>query len=84
MMSILSGNHQRKGYLSFINNSMTLMRMGNQLMNTTTGGQTATVMGEDGTEFIGDSNLEDMHYIMVSVERMKKRMLGKVEGLQDP
>ena len=53
-------------------------------MNTTTGGQTATVMGEDGTEFIGDSNLEDMHYIMVNVERMKKLMLGKVEGLQDP
>ena len=41
-------------------------------------------MGEDGTEFIGDSNLEDMHYIMVNVERMKKLMLGKVEGLQDP
>ena len=41
-------------------------------------------MGEDGAEFSGDSNIEDMHYIMVSVERMKKRMLGKVEGLQDP
>lgn len=83
MNSIIS-TQQRRGYLSFINNSMTLMRLGNQLMNTTTGAQTTTVMGDEGGECGVESNIEDMHYILVNVERLKKRMLGKVEGFEDP
>jgi hypothetical protein len=41
-------------------------------------------MNDEGAECGADSNIEDMHYILVNVERLKKRMLGKVEGLEDP
>lgn len=31
-----------------------------------------------------DHNMEEMHYLMINVERMKKKMLGSVEGSEDP
>jgi hypothetical protein len=31
-----------------------------------------------------NSNLEEMHYLLVQVEKMKKKMLGKIEGESDP
>jgi hypothetical protein len=45
-------------------------------------GNTTTVMLDDnGNE---GCNIEDMHYVMVNVEKMKRRMLGKTEGIEDP
>lgn len=29
-------------------------------------------------------NMEDMHYLMINVERTKKKMLCNVEGFEDP
>jgi hypothetical protein len=36
------------------------------------------MVDEGGNE--SDSNLEDMHYVLVNIEKIKKRMLGKIEG----
>lgn len=55
------------------------MRLGAAI--TTSDGQTATVMFDEPNE---NSNIEDMHYLMVHVEKMKKVMLGKIEGISDP
>lgn len=55
------------------------MRLGAAI--TTTDGQTTTVMFDEPNE---NSNLEEMHYLLVQVEKMKRKMLGKIEGLSDP
>jgi hypothetical protein len=30
------------------------------------------------------SNMEEMHYLMVNVEKIKRKMLGSIEGIEDP
>lgn len=55
------------------------MRLGAAI--TTSDGQTATVILDEPNE---NSNLEEMHYLLVQVEKMKKKMLGKIEGMSDP
>lgn len=32
----------------------------------------------------GNGDLEELHYLMVRVEKMKKKMLGNIEGNVDP
>lgn len=43
----------------------------------TNGGITTTVGLDDASDA---TNIEDMHYLLVTVEKMKRRMLGKTEG----
>ncbi|CDW78966.1 UNKNOWN [Stylonychia lemnae] len=78
MMSILSGNNKKNNYN--INNTMTL-RIGHAL-NTTTGHQTTTVMIDEPN--VEATNIEDMHILLVNVEKIKRKMLGKTEGQLDP
>ena len=40
-------------------------------------GHTTTFILDEPTE---ESNLEETHYLLVHVEKMKKKMLGKTEG----
>jgi len=48
------------------------------VVTTSEGGHTTTVLMDDtGNE---NSNLEEMHYLMVHVEKLKKNMLSKIEG----
>ena len=44
-------------------------------------GPNTTIYGEES--LIENGEIEEMHYLMVKVERMKKQMLGKVEGRID-
>ena len=37
-----------------------------------------TIYGEES--LIENGEIEELHYLMVKVEKMKKQMLGKVEG----
>ena len=71
MMSILSGgaNHLR--------NTISLRIGGGPHALTHSDGQTNTVLVDEGTE---NSNIEEMHYLMVQVEKLKKTMLYKIEG----
>ena len=80
MMSILSGTN-RKNHFN-INNTMTL-KIGQGLHTTTGGHQTTTVMLDDPSN-VEATNIEDMHHLMVNVEKIKRKMLGKIEGQNDP
>lgn len=64
-----------------INNTLTL-RLGNALTTTAGGQHSTTVMLEDPN--IEATNIEDMHLLMVNVEKIKRKMLGRVEGQSDP
>ena len=75
MTSILSGTNKR---ISYNNHTMTLRF--NNAMNTTTGGYTVMIDEPSGES----SNIEDMHYLLVNIEKMKRNMLCKVEGNEDP
>ena len=77
MMSILSSNNNNKKNNYNVNNTMTL-RIGHAL-NTTTGHQTTTVMIDEPTN-VEATNIEDMHLLLVNVEKIKRKMLGKTEG----
>ena len=51
------------------------------MLNTTTGAQTVIIDEATGEE----GNIEDMHYLMVNVEKLKRKMMSKVEKLnEDP
>ena len=41
-------------------------------------GPHTTIYGEES--LIENGEIEELHYLMVRVEKMKKQMLGKVEG----
>ena len=71
MMSILSNSQVYR------NNTMTLIK-GNRAGGLSSLGHHTTIYGEES--LIENGEIEEMHYLMVKVERMKKQMLGKVEG----
>lgn len=68
MMSILSNSNIPK------NNTMTLI----QRRGLSSLGPNTTLYGEESLAENGE--IEELHYLMVRVEKMKKTMLGKVEG----
>lgn len=68
MMSILSNSNMPK------NNTMTLI----QRRGLSSLGPNTTLYGEESLAENGE--IEELHYLMVRVEKMKKTMLGKVEG----
>ena len=69
-MSILSNTQ------AYRNNSMTIIR-GNRGGLSSLGHHT-TIYGEESLAENGE--IEEMHYLMVRVERIKKQMLANVEG----
>ena len=70
MMSILSNSQ------AYRNNSMTIIK-GNRGGLSSLGHHT-TIYGEESLAENGE--IEEMHYLMVRVERIKKQMLANVEG----
>lgn len=70
MMSILSNSHAQK------NNTMTLIKGGRGGLSSL--GPNTTLYGEES--LVENGEIEELHYLMVRVEKMKKTMLGKVEG----
>lgn len=70
MMSILSNSQ------AYRNNSMTIIK-GNRGGLSSLGHNT-TIYGEESLAENGE--IEEMHYLMVRVERIKKQMLANVEG----
>lgn len=70
-MSILSNSQVYR------NNTMTL-RIGNRVGGLSSLGPHTTIYGEES--LIENGEIEELHYLMVKVEKMKKQMLGKVEG----
>ena len=75
MMSILSSSQVYRNN----NNSMTLIK-GNRAGGLSSLGHNTTIYGEES--LVENGEIEEMHYLMVKVERMKKQMLGKVEGIR--
>jgi hypothetical protein len=80
MMSILSNSQVHK------NNTMTLIK--NSAGHPVHGraglsslGPNTTIYGEES--LVENGEIEELHYLMVRVEKMKKTMLGKVEGRID-
>ena len=61
-----------------IRNTLTL-RIGPSAITHSVGNPTTFV--DEPTE---NSDLEEMHYLMVHVEKMKKQMLGRIEKSLDP
>ena len=55
---------------------MTIIK-GNRAGGLSSLGHHTTIYGEESLE---NGEIEEMHYLMVRVERMKKQMLGKIEG----
>ena len=74
MMSILSNSQVYR------NNTMTLIK-GNRAGGLSSPGPHTTIYGEES--LIENGEIEEMHYLMVRVEKMKKQMLGRVEGRLD-
>ena len=70
MMSIFSNSQMHK------NNTMTLIKGKAGLSSL---GPNTTIYGEES--LIENGEIEELHYLMVKVEKMKKTMLGKVEGV---
>ena len=58
---------------------MTLIK-GNRAGGLSSLGHNTTIYGEES--LVENGEIEEMHYLMVKVERMKKQMLGKVEGIR--
>ena len=56
---------------------MTIIK-GNRAGGLSSLGHHTTIYGEES--LVENGEIEEMHYLMVKVERMKKQMLGKVEG----
>ena len=84
-MSILSTTQQQKRMSNQnninISNTLTL-RLGHGL-TTTAGGQHSTTVMLDEPNNMEATNIEDMHMLMVNVEKIKRKMLGRVEGQTD-
>lgn len=79
MMSILSSSQQIQK-----NNTMTLIRGTGGANNargglSSLGGPNTTIYGEES--LIENGEIEELHYLSVKVERMKKAMLNRVEGI---
>ena len=63
------------------NNTMTLIRGGNNIRGGMSSlGPNTTIYGEES--LIENGEIEELHYLSVRVERMKKAMLNRVEGIQ--
>ena len=62
------------------NNTMTLIRGTNQRGGLSSLGPNTTIYGEES--LIENGEIEELHYLSVKVERMKKAMLNRVEGSQ--
>ena len=75
MISILSSSQQIQK-----NNTMTLIRGANNARGglSSLGGPNTTIYGEES--LIENGEIEELHYLSVKVERMKKAMLNRVEG----
>lgn len=52
-------------------------------LTTTAGGQHSTTVMLDEPNNMEATNIEDMHMLMVNVEKIKRKMLGRVEGQTD-
>ena len=77
MISILSSSQQ----MATKNNTMTLIRGGSNNRGVMSSlGPNTTIYGEES--LIENGEIEEMHYLSVRVERMKKAMLNRVEGIQ--
>lgn len=76
MMSILSSSQQIQK-----NNTMTLIRGAPNARGglSSLGGPNTTIYGEES--LIENGEIEELHYLSVKVERMKKAMLNRVEGI---
>ena len=62
------------------NNTMTLIRGGSNNRGVMSSlGPNTTIYGEES--LIENGEIEEMHYLSVRVERMKKAMLNRVEGI---
>ena len=60
---------------------MTLIRGGNNIRGGMSSlGPNTTIYGEES--LIENGEIEELHYLSVRVERMKKAMLNRVEGIQ--
>ena len=60
---------------------MTLIRGGNNIRGGMSSlGPNTTIYGEES--LIENGEIEELHYLSVRVERMKKAMLTRVEGIQ--
>lgn len=70
MVSILSNSQVQR------NNTMTLMKGGRGGLSSL--GPNTTLYGEES--LVENGEIEELHYLMVRVEKMKKTMLNKVEG----
>ena len=75
MISILSSSQQIHK-----NNTMTLIRH-NPRGGLSSLGPNTTIYGEES--LIENGEIEELHYLSVKVERMKKAMLNRVEGLEE-
>ena len=63
------------------NNTMTLIRGGSNIRGGMSSlGPNTTIYGEES--LIENGEIEELHYLSVRVERMKKVMLNRVEGIQ--
>ena len=63
------------------NNTMTLIRGGAQgRAGLSSLGPNTTIFGEES--LIENGEIEELHYLSVKVEKMKKAMLNRVEGVQ--
>lgn len=71
MISILSSSQQIP-----INNTMTLIKTAKGGLSSL--GPNTTIYGEES--LVENGEIEELHYLSVKVERMKKAMLNKVEG----
>lgn len=75
MISILSSSQQIP-----INNTLTLIKTAKGGLSSL--GPNTTIYGEES--LIENGEIEELHYLSVKVERMKKAMLNKVEGRDEP
>ena len=75
MISILSSSQQMQK-----NNTMTLIRH-NPRGGLSSLAPNTTIYGEES--LIENGEIEELHYLCVKVERMKKAMLNRVEGLEE-
>jgi hypothetical protein len=76
MMSILSTSQPHK------TNTLTLIKQSVPLKGLSSIGQPGlTIFGEEYLAEHGE--IEELHYLMVRVEKMKKSMLQRVEGRQE-
>lgn len=74
MISILSSSQQIPK-----NNTMTLIKGGgHHKAGLSSLGPNTTIYGEES--LVENGEIEELHYLMVKVEKMKKQMLCKVEG----